>query len=87
MCSIIPDAIIDIVGNKSDREEDFAVDCGEAEEFAKKYSAPFFETSAKNGSNVDFMFQKVADVAHTANSAQVKGRTMEMSETVKGGCC
>eukprot|EP01017_Pseudomicrothorax_dubius_P045512 TRINITY_DN7876_c0_g1_i1.p1 TRINITY_DN7876_c0_g1~~TRINITY_DN7876_c0_g1_i1.p1 ORF type:complete len:101 (-),score=30.90 TRINITY_DN7876_c0_g1_i1:172-474(-) len=48
-----------LVGNQSDREEDREVPREEAEEFMKKNSLNlFFETSAKNGSNVDLAFQE-----------------------------
>ena len=74
-----------IVGNKSDRD-DCTVDCSEAEEFAQKYSAPFFETSAKNGSNVEFMFQKVADMAHRASAAVCNKQPPE-EDIERTSCC
>lgn len=80
-----PSVPIVIVGNKNDRE-DACVDCSEAEDFAKQYDAPFFETSAKNGSNVEFMFQKVADMAHKASTAVCRKRPPE-SDTERSSCC
>ena len=49
-----------IVGNKSDLEPQRQVSIIEGLEFAKKYKAAFFETSAKFGVNVEQVFFKLA---------------------------
>lgn len=41
-----------IVGNKADIEDERAVTRSEGQEFANKYGASFFETSAKTRLNV-----------------------------------
>ena len=45
-----------LVGNKSDLEEERQVTTEEGEEFANRYGLRFFETSAKNSTNVEQVF-------------------------------
>lgn len=46
------DILIVIVGNKSDLTPKREVSYQEGYNFAEKYALPFFETSAKNNSNI-----------------------------------
>ena len=48
-----------LIGNKSDRF-DRQVLTKSGEEFAKQKGMPFMETSAKNASNIDILFSKLA---------------------------
>ena len=52
-----PDALIFLVGNKCDREQDREVSKEKGQQFAKNKSlSGFFETSAKSGANVEQTF-------------------------------
>ena len=50
-----------LVGNKSDLEDKRQVSTEEGQELADKYGMLFFETSAKNGQNVEEIFQNSAN--------------------------
>ncbi|KAJ5066920.1 ras-like protein [Anaeramoeba ignava] len=49
-----------IVGNKSDLEKQRKVHLSEAQDLAKSFQTPFFETSAKTRYNVDEIFFSIA---------------------------
>ena len=49
-----------LVGNKKDLENERQVSFDEAKEFADKYELPFYETSTKNGENVNEIFEDSA---------------------------
>ena len=51
--------ILGLVGNKSDLFTDEKVDESKAREYAKKINASFFLTSAKNGDNIDILFENL----------------------------
>eukprot|EP01097_Dermamoeba_algensis_P009162 TRINITY_DN633_c0_g1_i2.p1 TRINITY_DN633_c0_g1~~TRINITY_DN633_c0_g1_i2.p1 ORF type:complete len:115 (+),score=26.94 TRINITY_DN633_c0_g1_i2:496-840(+) len=50
---------IELVGNKSDREEDRQVSKAEAQTYAASIGAGFVETSAKLGTNIDQAFGEI----------------------------
>lgn len=54
------DIVIVIVGNKCDRENERQVDEGESLEWARKYNAGHFNTSAKSGKGIEEAFQYLA---------------------------
>jgi small GTP-binding protein len=51
-----------VAGSKSDLENDRKVTLKSAEEYASKIDAPYFETSAKDGKNVEKVFSLMADL-------------------------
>ena len=51
--------VLAVVGNKSDCYEEEQVKEEEAKEFAEKIEAIFMLTSAKTGSNINFLFEKL----------------------------
>ena len=56
---VAPESILLIlIGNKSDLEESREISYEEGEKLAKKYNMLFFETSAKNGDNIQNIFRK-----------------------------
>ena len=54
------DAIIVMVGNKSDKVEERAVTAEEGQSKAKELDAMYIETSAKTGDNIKTLFRNVA---------------------------
>jgi len=49
-----------LVGNKADQEDERQISTDEGTKLAAKYSIPFFETSAKQGTNVEEAFYAIA---------------------------
>jgi small GTP-binding protein len=67
-----PNILLTVVGNKTDLAHEMRnVDQHEAREFAKSIGAVYMETSAKNGINVDEVFQELARriVVHESSSS------------------
>lgn len=56
------DVKIVLVGNKIDVEDKRQVSEAEGNKLASELGVPFFETSAKTGTNVKIAFQKVASL-------------------------
>ncbi|KAH0786171.1 small GTP-binding protein [Histomonas meleagridis] len=57
-----PDVVTILIGNKSDLEEKRKVTREEAEAFAKLHQMPYFETSAKEGDNIDEPMKKCVEM-------------------------
>jgi len=55
-----PSTIRVLVGNKADLVDKKVIATNDAEDFAKRLGIPFFETSAKNASNVELLFTSMA---------------------------
>ena len=51
-----------LIGNKIDLEEERAVSNETIENFASKKEMKFFETSAKEGTNIDLIFRELAEL-------------------------
>eukprot|EP01115_Flamella_aegyptia_P014573 TRINITY_DN836_c2_g1_i1.p1 TRINITY_DN836_c2_g1~~TRINITY_DN836_c2_g1_i1.p1 ORF type:complete len:193 (+),score=52.81 TRINITY_DN836_c2_g1_i1:74-652(+) len=71
-----------LAGNKCDLENDRKVTTQEAQELAKKFEVPFFETSAKSRINVEECFHEL--VREIKSDYQKKG--YKPKKTKKGGC-
>ncbi len=68
-----------LVGNKCDLEEKREVAYEEGLELAKQYDVPFLEVSAKNATNVEETFTKMASDIHE-RFLQTKKRTRDPLE-------
>lgn len=83
------DPLIGMVGNKTDRESQRAVTLQMAKEFASKNLISedlVFEVSAKNGTNLQSMFNDIAiklkpSIVHPASSIKIS------TTSSKSGCC
>ena len=83
-----------IVGNKKDLEEKREVKIEEGENFAKENKVKFYETSAKDGSNVNEVFELLAkEIVADYEKLQVKNKRssqiLKKKNTVaeKKSCC
>ncbi|OAF67058.1 Ras-related protein Rap-2a [Intoshia linei] len=55
------DALIIIIGNKCDLQNEREVSTSEGEAYALKHDCIFYETSAKNNINIHELFQRIVD--------------------------
>lgn len=77
-------ALITLVGNKSDMVHRRVVDRSRAEELAKKFNIPYFEASAKDGSGVKEPFDNMLDRLYQAGNyaeSEFNRRKNNSSET------
>ena len=87
-----------LVGNKCDMESERKVSVEQGQDFANQYGMKFFETSAKESTNVSDAF--VAMTREIIKSASIKKKTNTSDNNVhvtnaptgqslnkKGGCC
>lgn len=89
-----PKAIVAIVGNKSDLVDSRAVTTTEAENLANSLQIPYYETSAKTGSNVKESFNQIIRKIYRlvlANEIDLELNMPVVNETgtevTKKGCC
>ncbi|KAK8809870.1 hypothetical protein WA158_000813 [Blastocystis sp. Blastoise] len=73
---------VTLVGNKCDLESERKVTTQEGKDLAKKYGAHFYETSAKDGTNIDECFTDIANECikrhcYTENKQQKKEETKQ----------
>ena len=92
-----------LVGNKIDLKEERAIDTQQLQNFANKKEMNFYETSAKDGTNVDHIFTELAkliledksdqqikeEFSHKNRSLSVYSKESEESNNPKKkkGCC
>lgn len=94
-----PNAIVMVIGNKSDLDDARVVASTEGETLAEKHGFLFMETSAKNSLNVDRAFtelikkiyeskKSVPGEKQSSNITLQKGQTVAINtKEAKGGCC
>ncbi|OHS98286.1 Ras-related protein Rab-4B [Tritrichomonas foetus] len=64
-----PNAVITLIGNKSDLHDSRAISGAEAESFAHLHQLYYLETSAKGGDNVQEAFQRTAAAVYRRSLA------------------
>ncbi|KAJ3424766.1 ras-like protein [Anaeramoeba flamelloides] len=82
------------VANKADLDEERLVSREEGETLAKKYNSQYYETSAKNGSNVTECFESLVREVRNLKAQQSqqnpeneKQDEKDQDTDSKGGCC
>ena len=79
-----------LVGNKSDLQFIRVVQAAEAKQFANLCNFPYFETSAKTGSNIEELFRTVAElvVEKQANDYDIRNIPLTVDQKQKTlPCC
>ena len=82
-----------VAGNKCDLEEKRQVNKNEGENFAKTYNIDFYETSAKDGINVDEVFQTLAseimkDIKKNGSKNKRSSQVLKKNtKSKKKSCC
>ena len=82
-------AIIFLIGNKIDMDEQRKITKEKGEELAEEYKIPFFEASAKSGENVDEVFKalynKICEIY--GDLERERGTKLIKKRNIKGRCC
>ena len=82
-------AIIFLIGNKIDMDEQRKITKEKGEELAEEYKIPFFEASAKSGENVDEVFKalynKICEIY--GDLERERGTKLIKKRKIKGRCC
>lgn len=83
------EAVIAIVGNKNDLEDERQIQYSEAQEWAHTRNYLFFETSAKTGHNIALLFDEFTKslVDAKINTKQTAKHGYEVTNNSSGGCC
>ena len=77
------------MGNKSDLVDNRVISKEEADKFAEEHNLPYIETSAKEGVNIDELFDnsinKYLNGIHF--KIEEKNITLEQANNSEKGCC
>ena len=91
---ICDDVKIIILGNKSDLKDERKVEEEIANNFAEKLNYKYFETSAKEGTNIENAFKAMADLLmdpqtrEIINNKRHRGNSvLTKKNNIKKGCC
>jgi small GTP-binding protein len=80
-------AVIFIVGNKTDLEAGRVVPEAEGREWSEERNYRFFETSAKTGQNIGTLFEEMCETIVTQKRLLMRGRTTNVAVTPKSQPC
>jgi len=77
------------VGNKVDLDEKRVIKKEEANQFAEEHNLPYIETSAKDGINIEELFDKSLDKYLIGINFKNEDKNIKLEEINKGqaGCC
>ena len=78
-----------LVGNKVDLEDKRIINKEEANKFAEEHNLPYIETSAKDGINIDELFDESIDKFLKGINSNNEEKNIKLEEINKGqtGCC
>ncbi|XP_068090839.1 ras-related protein Rab-8B-like isoform X1 [Hyperolius riggenbachi] len=77
-----------LLGNKCDKEDEREVSKERGEKLAWQYGIPFFETSAKENTNIDEAFLLLANAIHEKRSSSLNNRNVvNLDEPKKSLSC
>ncbi|KAK8803215.1 hypothetical protein WA158_000909 [Blastocystis sp. Blastoise] len=83
-----PEIAILLVGNKIDLEKDRVISSEEGSNLAVHYNIPFVETSAQNGSNIDYAFYTLTKNAVDRALTPIKEKnTIQLEQNKKQAKC
>ena len=78
-----------LVGNKVDLEDKRIINKEEANKFAEEHNLPYIETSAKDGINIEELFDKSLDKYLVGINIKNEEKNIKLEEINKGQtwCC
>ena len=78
-----------LVGNKSDLEDNRAISQTEANNFAEEHNLPYIETSAKEGFNIDELFEETLKKYLKGLTFQKEEKNIKLNQVNnnENGCC
>ena len=86
-----PNAVVTLIGNKSDLADQRTVTATEAESFAQLHQLTYLETSALGGDNIQEAFQRTAAAVFrkslTNRDTRVEGKKLDGKPPQRNGCC
>ena len=88
-----PNAVVTLIGNKSDLNAQRAITQSEAESFAQMHQLTYLETSALGGDNIQEAFQRTAAAVYRKSVNNKKdgpvapGPKLDANSGPKKGCC
>jgi small GTP-binding protein len=87
-----PNAVVTLIGNKSDLLEERSVTAQEAESYAQIRQLSYLETSALGGDNIQEAFRRTADIVYRRSITQKAAKNEDVEDLTDAhenerGCC